>query len=386
MHQYHQNYYYNHYSSYNNRFNTIDPRLSDEIADMQKSAGFICAVGMPSACIKGGKYLDKVPYKGSTYSFMDVCQNRKLWVSDADLDEYKPAESDPPGQVVLSFLIVKAELYDCLERMKSRQKMVDNIMIVIDKSNSETETAISNAKSFTSMKSDYSFTQVAKVGLPSVGYDTIPSIKGKIGETICDNIGLASWQWTNFDFKLQVCGNIHLGIEGKLDLNKDYEGKSRSFSLSIGPISLAIQYSIKEDSPTIFGEVVHVDKPTIQVCWDAWSLAGFTKLKSLANYGKIRRFFKIMLGIMRTGKDLAKLQKTFDLATSKCESKLYTYSDLILNRPTPLHGMLVYNHLIMSGVHSIMKEIISSDSLASNKKSKFKNGNNRLNPNNNQMA
>lgn len=360
-------------------YDKLDKLTSIELSDELIKNNLGCAVGIPSVCLqkKIVSIMNEKTFKSKMYSGVDICQDRNLWASDKDIWDYRPddVKTQKDGKTidayVLAFLTSLEQLKECNKYML-RQELAGYWLKSFSESYDQTEKVLQDSKlDLSSVKTDYSVTQIAKISTKSVAYDTLISVPGKMGETICDNADTTTWQWANFDVKLQICGNIHLGLKGQLDMSKDYNGTSRAFSLSMGPISLSVQWPIKSGDG-IFDEVVDLDKPTFQICWDAWSISQFTKLKSLANVGKIRKMMRVLIGAMRVGKNVASIQKLLpSVGTSRCVAKLDTYLDFIIKRPTPLHGMMVYNHLVISTIHSLIKSVME-ENVSSNIKQKGK--------------
>jgi len=349
-------------------FKIIDTKsmdiANDDIAKGFKMSGWICSSGVPQMCLKN-KVVTPMDFKTT----IEVCQNKIMWDGEPLVD----------GVSLFTFMVTKSELDKCNEIFR---KILLN-QLVIDSFEQYSQSLITDSKdsdeltkTLSKMNLDFSFSNVGKLGLLSASYDFIPSVNGVIGESVCGNADLKSWSLSDVDCKLSTCGNVHVGLDGDLNLKKDYAGDSTSISISIGALTIGVSFSISESKLVL-------RKPTIQVCWDVLSLNWFKVIKEFLNTNKMGLVFKKIFKVIIDNKDAINTAKTVSDQKSKlmdllkmtnaganvCKAKFHKPKDLIIERS---NNILIAGDSLKDTVIDLMKLAVST--IRANLSMKKKNG------------
>lgn len=320
---------------------------NDDVAKGFKLSGWICSSSVPQMCLKN-KIVTPMDFKTA----IEVCQNKIMWDGEALTD----------GISLFTLMVTKSELDKCNEVFKKfllGQLVIDSFEQYSQSLTVNPRESDEFSKALAKMNFDFSFSNVGKLGLLSASYDLIPSVHGVIGESICGNVDLKSWSLTDADCKLSTCGNIHVGLDGDLNMKKDYSGDSTSISISIGAVTIGVSFSISESK-------LILRKPTIQVCWDVWSLNWFNMIKEFMNTNRIglvvKKIFQVIVdnkGTIENVKTISdqkskimELLKMTNVGANVCKAKFYTPKDLIKERS---NNLLIAGDSLKDTVIDLMK-------------------------------
>jgi len=300
---------------------------SDNVVKGFKLSGWICSKSVPQMCLKN-KMINPMDFKTT----VEICQSKTMWEDGYQED----------GMSLFTMMVSKSELEKCNDVFKKfllTQLVTDSFDQYNQKLSIDNNNINIMSDSLSKMNFDFSFSNVGKLGSLSASYDMIPSVGGVIGESICGNADLKSWSFSDVDCKLSTCGNIHVGINGDLNMKKDYSGDSTSMSISIGAITIGVSFSISDSKLVL-------SKPTIQLCWDVWSMNWFKMIKEFMSTSKIGvTLQKILLTLikikdevsaMRTMVDqknkIMEVLKLLNAGANVCKAKFYKPKDLIIER------------------------------------------------------
>lgn len=300
---------------------------ADNIVKSYVDTNWICTTRVPQFCLKN-KVVNPIEFD----KMMGACSNKNmLW------DESAPTNL-VNGVSLFTVMVTKDELVKCTKSFQNfllTQLVIDdynkylNSIVVSTKEPDDFITTISN------MKVDFSHSGIGKVGPISVSYDVARSTPGRIGQSVCGNADLKSWSLTDADCKFSICGNIHIGMDGKYHMLTDYPGDSTSISVSFGLWTIGVSFSISDSKLVL-------RKPTIQICWDVWSLNWFKVLAQFLDSGKmgamIKKIFQAIfenrdnINKLATVSDQKKLLqdilKMSNAGANVCKAKLYTPEEL----------------------------------------------------------